>query len=170
MKPPKDTSLYALDNAQLLKLVKRHEWLGITEEVRDKARRILTQRGLDEDILRRLGYLNSDPFDGALQYYLAFKRHSRLAFLSYGVFVTFIIASYLIEPNWMISLFLLSLFGILAGFVMVSLINMFRFYRLLGKTHAEGSPLVFFFLGMPLYFLMYFRYKQQMEVHLDRLV
>jgi hypothetical protein len=170
MKPPEDTSLYALDNAQLLKLVKKHKWLGITEEVREKAKRILTQRGLDENILRRLGYLGNDPFNEALQYYLAFKRHSRMAFLSYAVFIAFIIASYLVEPNWMISAFLLGLFGLLAGFVTVSMMNQFRFYRLLGKTHSEGSPLVFFFLGMPLYFLMYFRFKQQMEAHLDRLV
>ena len=170
MIPSEDTSLYALDNAQLLKLVKKHQWLGISEEVREKARHILHKRGLDEDILRRLGYLNTDPFEKALAYYLAFKQQSRLAFLSYGVFILFIIASYFVDPNWMVSSFLLGLFGLLAAFVTTSMMNQFRFYRLLGKTHSEGSPMMFFFLGMPLYFLMYFRFKQQMEAHLDKLV
>ena len=170
MKPPPHTSLYALDNAQLLNLVRRYQYFGFSEETRDKARRILEKRGLDEDILRRIGYLNEDPFDHALKYYLSFKRLSKVAFLTYGVFVLFIIASYFVEPNWMISSFLLGTFTGLVGFVVLSLISQFRFYRVLGKSFTDGSPLVFFFLGMPLYFLMYFRFKARMEEHLNRLV
>lgn len=169
MKPPAHTSLYALDNAQLLNLVRRYEFFGYSEETRDKARRILQKRGLDEDILRRLGYLNQDPFDEALKYYLTFKRLSRIAFLMYGVFLLFILASYAVEPHWMISSFLLGIFAGLVGFVIGSLINQLRFYRVLGKSYTDGSPLLFFFLGMPLYFLMYFRFKTQMEEHLNRL-
>ena len=166
---PEYSSLYTLDNAQLLNLVRRYRWFGLSDAMRDKARGILEQRGLDEGILRRLGYLNPDPFDKALEHYLDFKRHSRTAFLSYGVFIAFIIASYFVEPNWMVSCFLLGLFGVLAGFVTVSLVAQLRFYRDLGHTYAEGSPVIFFFLGMPLYFLMYFRFRQQMEAHLQRL-
>jgi hypothetical protein len=162
--------LYALDNAQLLNLVRRYRYFGFSEEIRDKARRILEKRGLDEDILRRIGYLNEDPFDEALKYYLSFKRFSKIAFFTYGVFVLFIIASYLIEPNWMVSSFLLGLFGGLVGLVVLSLVHQSRFYRALGKSFTDGSPLVFFFLGLPLYFLMYFRYKSRMEEHLNRLV
>ena len=169
MKPPAHTSLYALDNAQLLNLVRRYQFFGYSEEMRDKARNILKKRGLDEDILRRLGYLNKDPFDKALKYYLSFKRLSRIAFLIYGVFIIFILASYLVEPNWMISSFLLGTFAGLVGFVVGSLIHQSRFYRALGKSYTDGSPLLFFFLGMPLYFLMYFRYKTRMEEHLNQL-
>ena len=169
MKPSQHTSLYALDNAQLLNLVRRYQYFGFSEETRDKARRILEKRGLDEDILRRIGYLSEDPFDEALKYYLAFKRHSKVAFLTYGVFIVFVIASYYVEPNWMVSSFLLGVFAGLVGFVVLSLMQQLRFYRVLGKSFADGSPLVFFFLGMPLYFLMYFRFKSRMEEHLDRL-
>jgi len=169
MKPPPHTSLYALDNAQLLNLVRRYRYFGFSEETRDKARRILEKRGLDEDILRRIGYLKEDPFDEALKCYLSFKRLSRIAFLTYGVFMLFIIASYFVEPNWMVSSFLLGLFSGLVGFVVLSLVHQLRFYRVLGKSFTDGSPLVFFFLGMPLYFLMYFRFKSRMEEHLNRL-
>ena len=162
--------MYCLDNAQLLSLVKRHRWFGLSEEMRDKARKVLDQRGLDEGILRRLGYLHTDPFDKALQHYMRFKRLSRIAFLSYGVFLAFIVMSYFVEPNWMISSFLLGLFAILIGFICSSLLEQLRFYRALGERYADGSPLTFFFLGMPLYFLMYFRFRQQMEAHLERLV
>ena len=169
MKPTPHTSLYALDNAQLLNLVRRYKYFGFSEETRDKARRILEKRGLDEDILRRIGYLNEDPFDEALKYYLNFKRLSKVAFLTYGVFILFIIASYFLEPNWMVSSFLLGIFAGLVGFVVLSLVSQLRFYRVLGKSYSDGSPLVFFFLGMPLYFLMYFRFKSRMEEHLNRL-
>ena len=169
MKPPPHTSLYALDNAQLLNLVRRYRYFGFSEETRDKARSILEKRGLDEDILRRIGYLNDDPFDEALKYYLSFKRISRIAFLTYGVFILFIIGSYFVQPNWMVSSFLLGLFAGLIAFVVLSLLHQLRFYRVLGKSFTDGSPLVFFFLGMPLYFLMYFRFKSRMEEHLDRL-
>ncbi len=170
MKPSPHTSLYALDNSQLLSLVRRYRYFGFSEQTRDKARRILEKRGLDEDILRRIGYLSEDPFDEALKYYLSFKRQSKVAFLTYGIFVGFIIASYFVQPNWMVASFLLGLFAGLVGFVVSSLLSQMRFYRVLGKSYTEGSPLVFFFLGMPLYFLMYFRFKTRMEQHLDRMV
>ncbi|MEJ2583642.1 MAG: hypothetical protein P8Z38_00920 [Robiginitalea sp.] len=169
MKPPQHTSLYALDNAQLINLVRRHRFFGFSVETRDKARRILEKRGLDEDILRRIGYLKEDRFDEALKYYLSFKRLSRIAFLLYGVFLLFIITSYFVEPNWIVSSLLLGIFTGLVGVVVLSLINQLRFYRVLGKSFTDGSPLVFFFLGMPLYFLMYFRFKARMEEHLNRL-
>ncbi len=169
MKPPQHTSLYALDNAQLLNLVRRYQIFGHSEETRDKAKRILAQRGLDEDILRKLGYLREDPFDEALKHYLSFKQFSRIAFLIYGVFILFIIASFFVEPNWMVSSFLMGVFGSLIAFVVLSLLNQSRFYRALGQTYSDGSPLLFFFLGMPLYFLMYVRFKTRMEEHLSRL-
>lgn len=170
MKAPESSNFYALDNAQLLKLVRRHRWYGLSEELRDKARDILEQRGLDEGILRRLGYLQKDPFDLALRHYLGFKQQSRIAFLTYGLFIAFVAASFLMEPNWMISCFLLGMFCILLGFVISSLREQLRFYRALDKPYADGSPLIFFFLGMPLYFLMYYRFRQQMEAQLERLV
>lgn len=170
MEPPQLSSLYALDNVQLLKVVRKYQILGYSEELRDKARQILEKRGLDEDILRRLGYLREDPFDEALKYYLAFIRLSRVAFLIYGVLILFIAASYFIEPNWMVSSFLIGVFAGLVAFVVLSLLNQSRFYRVLGKSHSDGSPLVFFFMGMPLYFLMYFRFKSRMQEHLNRLV
>jgi hypothetical protein len=170
MKAPESSNLYALDNAQLLNLVRRQRWYGLSQEMTDKARGILEQRGLDEGILRRLGYLKKDPFDLALRHYLGFKKHSRIAFLSYGVFIAFVAASFFLEPNWMISCFLLGLFAVLLGFVISSLREQLRFYQALGQPYADGSPLIFFFLGMPLYFLMYYRFRQQMEAHLERLV
>ena len=170
MKPPQHTSLYALDNSQLLNLVRRYQFFGFSEETRDKARNILKKRGLDEDILRRLGYLNQDPFDEALKNYLSFKRFSRIAFLIYGIFILVILASYAVEPNWMVSSLLLGIFAGLIGFVVASLFYQVRFYSVLGKSYTDGSPLLFFFLGMPLYFLMYFRYKTRMEEHLNKLI
>ena len=70
----------------------------------------------------------------------------------------------------MVSSFLLGIFAGLVGFVVGSLMYQSRFYRVFGKSYTDGSPLLFFFLGMPLYFLMYFRYKNQMEEHLNQLV
>lgn len=169
MKPPAHINLYSLDNAQLLDIVRKYKLYDYPEAVRDKAERILEKRGLDQGILKRLGYLREDAFEEALKHYLGFKRHSKTAFLIYGVFVAFILLSYLLEPSWMLSLFLLAIFAGLIGFVVLSLTSQTGFYRVLGRTYADGNPLVFFFLGLPLYFLMYFHFKKKMEEQLQQL-
>jgi hypothetical protein len=169
MQPPADTNLHALDNAQLLEVVRKYQILGFSEQARDKARDILEKRGLDEHILRRLGYLRQGSFEDALQHYLRFRKHSRHAFVAYGLFVLAIFASYTLEPHWAISSLLLGTFAGLLGFVFLSLVSQAHFYRCLDRSHTEGNPMVFLFLGMPLYFLMYAHYRNQMEKHLQQL-
>ncbi|MCO5725275.1 hypothetical protein [Robiginitalea marina] len=169
MQPPADTNLHALDNAQLLELVRKYQILGYSEQVRDRARDILEKRGLDQQILRRLGYLRQGSFETALKHYLRFRKHSKYAFGAYGVLVLLILTSYTLEPNWVISSLLLGIFAGLLGFIFLSLLSQSHFYRCLDRSHSEGNPMVFLFLGMPLYFLMYAHYRNQMEKHLQQL-
>jgi hypothetical protein len=69
----------------------------------------------------------------------------------------------------LVSTLLILIFATLITFVIASLTQQSRFYQVAGEHTSSGSPLVFFFLGMPLYFLMFFSFKQKMEAHLDRL-
>ncbi|MDM9631037.1 hypothetical protein [Robiginitalea aurantiaca] len=170
MKTLQIATLDTLDNAQLLSLIKKHKWAGLSKEAMDKIVQILSGRGLDKDVLRRIGYLSADPFNEALKYYLAFKRYSKWVFVCYLVFIGSILTSYLFEPSPVISVGLILIFSSLLTLVMVALFKQSLFYRALGAYHSDGSPLAFFFLGMPLFFLMYFSYKQKMETRLEELV
>lgn len=160
-------SLQTMDNAELLSLLKKSRLSRISKEAVDEIVLILSGRGLDSDVLRRIRHLSADPFDEALEHYLGFKRYSKWVFACYLLFIGSILVSYLFEPSPMISLALVLVFCTLVALVMGSLVYQSRFYRAVGEYRSEGSPLVFFFLGMPLYFLMYFSYKQKMESRLQ---
>lgn len=169
MQPPTETNLHALDNAQLLELVRKYQIMGYSRQVRDQAGDILEKRGLDQQILRRLGYLRQGSFETALGHYLRFRKHSRYAFAAYGLFILVTVTAHVLEPHWVISSVLLGSFAGLLGFVFLSLLSQSHFYRCLDRSNAEGNPMVFLFLGMPLYFLMYAHFRNQMEKHLQQL-
>lgn len=170
MRALQTNALESMDTAQLMSLIKRTRWTEVSKDTLDSIVKVLSSRGLDKDVLRRISSLNTDPFDEALKYYKAFKWYSIRVFWCYFIFIGGILISYLFEPSPVISAVLILIFTTLIAFVVGSLVQQSRFYRAVGEYQREGSPLVFFFLGMPLYFLMYFSYRQKMEAHLDRLV
>lgn len=170
MKTLQTNELNTLDTAQLLALIKRNRWKEASKEPVDKIVQTLSSRGLDKDTIRRISSLDTDPFDEALKHYLAFKWYSKRVFWCYFMFIGSILISYLLEPTPVLSTILILIFTTLIAFVVGSLVQQSRFYRVVGEYQSEGSPLVFFFLGMPLYFLMYFSYRQKMEAHLNKLV
>jgi hypothetical protein len=159
-----------MDNAELLSLLKKSRLTRVPKEALDEIVKILSGRGLDQDVLRRIGHLSADPFDEALKHYEAFKRCSKWVFICYLVFIGSILVSFLLEPSPAMSVCLILIFCTLVTLVMGSLVQQSRFYRAIGSQQSGGSPLVFFFLGMPLYFLMFLSYRQKMEARLEELV
>lgn len=165
MRPTYD-HLNTLDNPQLMEIVRNYRLHGYPESMRSRAIELLELRGMDQTLLRRLGYLNNREFEQALKPYLLFRRNSKIGFGIYLFFLLLMGLSFLSEPNLMISVLLLSSFLGFVGFLLLSFESQERFFNQIGKTGASGSPLVFFFMGMPLYFLMYYHFKNIMRQEL----
>ncbi len=170
MKALQTASLHSLDNAELLDLLKNISGSEASQGVLEEILKILTNRGVDSDSIQRFRHMDTDPFDEAQKHYLAFKRSSRRVFLCYLTFVSAIIISIVIDPHWIVSTALLLIFGTLISFIIDALVQQTRFYKVVGGARTYRSPLVFFFLGMPLYFLMFLSFQQKMEAQLNKLV
>ncbi len=169
MKSLQTASLHTLDNAELLDLIKNNSGAGVAQGVQDSILQILTNRGVDKDTIQRFRPADSNPFDKAQKHYLAFKRSSRRVFFCYLTFAGALTISFLLDPHWMVSTALLLIFGSLISFVIDTLLQQKRFYKVVGGARSYSTPLVFFFLGMPLYFLMFLSFKQKMEARLEHL-
>ena len=170
MKALQTASLHSLDNAELLDLIKNNSGSEASQGVLEEILKILSSRGIDHNSNPCKRDSDTDAFDEAQKHYLAFKRSSRRVFLCYLIFVSAITISIVIDPHWIVSTALLLIFGTLISLIIDALVQQTRFYKVVGGARTYRSPLVFFFLGMPLYFLMFLSFQQKMEAQLNKLV
>ena len=169
MKSPQTVSLHTLGNEELLDLLKNNSWSEASQDIKAKILQILSSRGIDHKSNPRKRESGTDAFDKAKKHYMAFKRSSRRVFLCYLSFIVAITFSFFFETHWMVSTALLLIFGTLISFIIDALVQQTRFYKVVGGARSYRSPLVFFFLGMPLYFLMFLSIDQKMRARLGDL-
>lgn len=99
-----------------------------------------------------------------------FRRNTRYAFWAYFAFLSMLLASFMAEPNgYSASMTLLGFIGFL-GLLLISFYNHSDFYHAVGRAKGSESPLVIFFLGMPLYFLVYLHLEKSMRDELANLL
>ena len=169
MKALQTASLHSLDNAELLDLIKNNSGSEASQGVLEEILKILSSRGIDHNSNPRKRDSDTDAFDKAQKHYVAFKRSSRRVFLCYLIFVSAIILSFFLETHWIVSTGLLLIFGTLISLIIDALVQQTRFYKVVGGARTYRSPLVFFFLGMPLYFLIFLSFDQKMQARLEDL-
>jgi len=126
-------------------------------------------RGIDHETIPPNRDSGASPFVKAQKHYMAFKRSSRRVFFCYLTFIGTIILSFFLDTHWMVTTGLLLIFGTLVSFIIDALAQQTRFYKVVGGARSYKSPLVFFFLGMPLYFLMFLSFDQKMQARLEDL-
>lgn len=166
MKSLQTVSLHTLGNEELLDLLKTNSWSEASQDIKAKILQILRSRGIDHKSNPRNKDSDSHAFDKAQKHYMAFKRSSRRVFFCYLTFVSAIIISFFLDTHWMVSTGLLLIFGTLISLIIDTLRQQTRFYKVVGGARSYRSPLVFFFLGMPLYFLMFLSFDQKMQARL----
>jgi len=169
MKSPQTVSLHTLGNEELLDLLKSNSRLEASQDIKAKILEILSSWGIDHKSNPGNRDSDTDAFDKAQKHYMAFKRSSRRVFFCYLTFIGTIILSFFFETHWMVSTGLLFIFGTLISFISDALVQQTRFYKVVGGARSYNSPLVFFFLGMPLYFLMFLSFDQKMQARLGDL-
>lgn len=161
-------------DTRLIDIVKQAKQFGYDDETRNAALLVLKERGISEQDLHMTGNLSNPEYDRARDYYKAYIANSRVAFVAY---CTMIILRALdlfriIDTSGYPGLYL----GLLLAafiFYFIPLVRSFldhmNFYKAIGKKLGTGDQIIFFVLGMPLYFFMYFFYKRQMKEEMQML-
>ncbi|MDG1572140.1 hypothetical protein OZ410_07415 [Robiginitalea sp. M366] len=99
-----------------------------------------------------------------------FRRYTELAFWAYFGFLSMLAVTFLVEPNgFSASLTLLGFISFM-GLLLISFYNHSDFYHAVGRAQEGESPLIIFFLGMPLYFLVYLHLEKRMRDELTDLL
>ncbi len=172
--PDKSEILKKLNNVRLIDIVKNYKQFGYDEDIRNTALSILAERRIDEEILRLTGNDKNNTFESAKDILLMCTKNSKLAFTFYGLMITAKILSSLFGRNSDIMgiVFLMSaLFFVICFlvFLLKSFFDQMSFYKNLGKKIGSGDQLTYFLIGMPLYVIFYFYYKNKMKEEIQEI-
>jgi hypothetical protein len=159
--------LKSFDNSKLIDIVKNYRQYKYDDTLRNTAIDILKSRGIGENDLKLTGNFENRQYTFAGEIAQSYSGNSKIAFLFYGVFLVSKILLSLSRRTpetfgWIfLSITLLSMVLFLI-FLVKSFINQKDFYKTIGKDLGTGDQLIYFIVGMPLYILMYFYYRNQM--------
>lgn len=151
---------------KLIDIVKNAKVYGYSEEIKNSALEILESRGIDQETLRLQGNLSNQEFEKLEGLYEKFNKYSKVAFTSYFVVLAINVAMAMMNSLLMSLIGLASLFVFILFFVK-SFISQNRFYESIKINRGQFDLVIFFIVGMPLYFIMffYFRGKMKAEMH-----
>ena len=150
-----------LDNPKLIDVVKNYQRYNYPVEFRDEALKILRQRGINENALKISGNLENAKYDDARKIYDKINLYNNLAFAAYilSIFVYF-------SGNAAFGLLFSVIFLIL---MMLVYSNRNDFFKAIKETDRDFSMAIFLFIGIPMYFLVYFLTKRDLKEKLERL-
>jgi len=156
--------LNSLDNKQLIDVVKNFKQYGYDERTRHTAINLLEERGLSVDDLRMTGNFENKRFDDAEACYKSFFKNSKIALLFYCLIFILNMVPIPFEPSIGQSLILITTLLTLVLYF-VFLIKSFtehnRLYKLIGNGYKTSSTTMYYLLGAPVYFIVYFIFKKQ---------
>lgn len=166
--------LVEYDTDKLKDIVKNYRQYDYDESYRNASLKILDERGISISNLKLKGELDNVDFDMAEKHYKDFDEYSvltiTLAFLSIlvNLIVKIISKELSVETEIMLIIFnVLSNLGYLV-FYILSFISHSRFYRLM-KHMTEKPNYIFFYLGLPLYILIYFYYRNVIKEDMNKI-
>ena len=150
-----------LDNPKLIDVVKNYQRYNYPVEFRDEALKTLRQRGIHEDALKISGNLENVKYDEARRIYDKINLYNNLAFATYilSIFVYF-------SGNAGFGILLSAVFLILMLLVYSSRSD---FFKIIKESDRDFSMAIFLFIGIPMYFLVYFLTKRDLKEKLERL-
>ena len=158
-----------LSENKLIDVVKNYRQYGYTEEYRNLALNILSERGIDEMTLKLRGQFENTLYNDAQIHFKKFLHNSNLAFSLYllSILLFFILPLFLsIELSSI--LILICSFAYLLFFVL-SFINQANFYSAIGKSYMAENPIIFLLLSVPIYFIVFFYFKKKMKNQLSEI-
>ena len=157
--------LKRLNDLKLIDTVKNHKQYGYDESVRNSAILILEERGIDIEQLKLSGNFKNHNYENAQRIYDSYRKNSLTAFIVY--ILSFIIQVNIFDIGGIIMLIINTLIMILYLIYLIkSFISQSNFYKAIGKDYGVSGAFLYLLLGMPLYFIMYFFFRNQMKEQL----
>ena len=156
--------LNSLENKQLIDVVKNFKQYGYDEATRHTAIKLLEERSITIDDLKMTGNFENKRFDDAEVCYRAFFKNSRIALIFYCLIFILNMVPIPFEPSIGQSLLLISTLVALVlyfAFLIKSFTEHNRLYKLIGNNYKTSSTTVYYLLGAPVYFIVYFIFKKQ---------
>ncbi len=160
--------LLKLDDNKLIDVVKNYRQHGYSEDLRESAIEILTQRGISIEQLHFAGNLENHTFEHAKHLYESFLRNSKITFVMCLILFVSRVAILNLKnvsiglASTILVLSILS-FVLYCIFLIRSFMIQNQFYRSIGQEYGAEGALLYFLLGMPFYIFMYFHFRNQMK-------
>ncbi|MBL4753047.1 MAG: hypothetical protein JKY52_05520 [Flavobacteriales bacterium] len=168
----KTARLKALSTKKLMDVVKNYRQYGYDDQLRNTALALLEGRGIDKEYLELTGNFENHTYGLAKEFYTAFIRNSKIAFILYGLllvtlFLVPILTSLSQFPPLLQAIMLWGFVIAYVFFLVISFINQIQFFKAIGKDNGAEGALVFFLMGMPFYALLYFYFRRQMKEQMN---
>lgn len=169
-----DASSEAYQNLQdysdkkLIDILKNYRQYDFDQSYRNSSLAILNSRGISKEELQFGGNLTNDMYESALRHKSAYEENSLSAFKLYFITLIGNIVGPVLNNNGFPTLgTILFVLGIVATlglliFLIKSLVNLSAFYKLTAEKKTVNVFLLLV-LGLPLYFLVYFNYKNKLK-------
>lgn len=166
--------LQNLSNEKLIDVVKNYRQYGYDDHLRRSALLLLENRGITKEQLELTGNYENRNYDHACRSHKAFKRNSNIAFLLYLIILfNNILIPVVSRTSDTLSYFVLSAnFLIVIGFfvyLVSSFLNRNEFYKSTNEDYRTEGALLYFLVGIPFYFLMFFYFRNQMKEKLKEI-
>ena len=166
--------LESFENEKLIDIVKNYKQYGYDNDLRSIALGVLEKRGITKEQLKLSGNFENHSYETAIGIHKSFNRNSKIAFILYGIFLltNIFVSAFLYKSEKFTTLILiLNWTAILLYLVFLgkSFFNQNEFYKEVGKKNDSTNILIYIFLGLPLYFLTFFYFRNQMKEELKKI-
>jgi len=168
------SNLNSYSNKNLIDIIKNYRQYDFDDSYRNTCLLLLKNRGITEEELRFGGNLVNENYENALRYKIDYDEYSSIAFkLYFTTLVSQIIGAVLNNNGFPIIGKLLIILGTVA--TLLYLISFFKafisqsnFYKILGGK-AMSNAVVLILLGIPLYFIYHFYFKNKLKEDLKQI-
>ena len=168
------SNLNSYSNKNLIDIIKNYRQYDFDDNYRNTCLLLLKNRGITEEELRFGGNLVNENYENALRYKIDYNEYSSIAFKLYFItLVSQIIGAVLNNNGFPIIGKLLIIIGTVA--TLLYLISFFKafisqsnFYKILGGK-IMSNAIVLILLGIPLYFIYHFYFKNKIKEDLKQI-
>jgi len=161
-------TLNRLSDSKLIDAIKNHKQYGYSDELKELAILILSERGITKEQLKLTGSLENKNYNYAKDLFKTYRKNSKIALVFYLILLLTIVTWPLLPIEsraFHIIMICINWISLIAFpvFLIKSFINQNEFSKLANKDYATEGALMYLFLGMPLYVLMYFYFLKDMR-------
>jgi len=168
------SNLNSYSNKNLIDVIKNYRQYDFDDSYRNTSLLLLKNRGISEDELRFGGNLVNENYENALRFKIDYDENSSIAFKLYFITLAFQIIGVVLNNNGfpIIGKILIVLGTIATLLYLISFFKSFmsqsNFYKIQGGK-IMSNAIVLIILGIPLYFIYHFYFKNKLKEDLKQI-